>query len=283
MARWGLGHAWGKHWGEDHNAVQCGIACDHWHRSAVAPWTTGVAWGRRPTRACVGVACARQGRRRGCCWAEVHYSRPARQGQAGHVPLSGMSSLPGNVRGRSPTFRLRGSITLSLCGGCRRGGPLCPRPLAPSLHPWAPTLRLHQSSPAVSVHHTNSNPAAPQQHSHDATQAHHTPCPPAGAPPATTHPRGPQHRPPPLGAPRGRPLRGAGAAEMFKNTFQSGFLSILYSIGSKPLQIWDKQGGAARPRFDVVLCVRWLDGPPGRSMLQPLCVLPPRSTPPAAA
>ena len=28
---------------------------------------------------------------------------------------------------------------------------------------------------------------------------------------------------------------------MFKNTFQSGFLSILYSIGSKPLQIWDKQ------------------------------------------
>lgn len=29
---------------------------------------------------------------------------------------------------------------------------------------------------------------------------------------------------------------------MFKNTFQSGFLSILYSIGSKPLQIWDKEG-----------------------------------------
>ena len=28
---------------------------------------------------------------------------------------------------------------------------------------------------------------------------------------------------------------------MFKNTFQSGFLSILYSIGSKPLQIWDTQ------------------------------------------
>ena len=27
---------------------------------------------------------------------------------------------------------------------------------------------------------------------------------------------------------------------MFRNTFQSGFLSILYSIGSKPLQIWDK-------------------------------------------
>jgi hypothetical protein len=29
---------------------------------------------------------------------------------------------------------------------------------------------------------------------------------------------------------------------MFKNSYQSGFLSILYSIGSKPLQIWDKQG-----------------------------------------
>lgn len=28
---------------------------------------------------------------------------------------------------------------------------------------------------------------------------------------------------------------------MFRNTFQSGFLSILYSVGSKPLQIWDKK------------------------------------------
>ncbi len=28
---------------------------------------------------------------------------------------------------------------------------------------------------------------------------------------------------------------------MFKNTFQSGFLSILYSIGSKPLQLWTKK------------------------------------------
>lgn len=27
---------------------------------------------------------------------------------------------------------------------------------------------------------------------------------------------------------------------MFKNSYQSGFLSILYSIGAKPLQIWDK-------------------------------------------
>ncbi|XP_057291057.1 cilia- and flagella-associated protein 20 [Hydractinia symbiolongicarpus] len=28
---------------------------------------------------------------------------------------------------------------------------------------------------------------------------------------------------------------------MFKTTFQSGFLSVLYSIGSKPLQIWDQK------------------------------------------
>ncbi|KAJ6694813.1 ORF PROTEIN [Salix koriyanagi] len=32
--------------------------------------------------------------------------------------------------------------------------------------------------------------------------------------------------------------------KMFKNTFQSGFLSILYSLGSKPLQIWDKEGAS---------------------------------------
>lgn len=31
------------------------------------------------------------------------------------------------------------------------------------------------------------------------------------------------------------------SSKMFKNTFQSGFLSILYSIGSKPLQIWEKK------------------------------------------
>jgi hypothetical protein len=37
---------------------------------------------------------------------------------------------------------------------------------------------------------------------------------------------------------------------MFKNTFQSGFLSILYSIGSKPLQIWDKQGMCDRLLHD---------------------------------
>ena len=30
--------------------------------------------------------------------------------------------------------------------------------------------------------------------------------------------------------------RGSGSSTMFRNTFQSGFLSVLYSIGSKPLQ-----------------------------------------------
>jgi hypothetical protein len=28
---------------------------------------------------------------------------------------------------------------------------------------------------------------------------------------------------------------------MFANTFQSGFISIFYSVGSNPLQLWDKQ------------------------------------------
>jgi len=39
---------------------------------------------------------------------------------------------------------------------------------------------------------------------------------------------------------RSQPPSTAKPSAMFKNTFQSGFLSILYSIGSKPLQIWDR-------------------------------------------
>jgi len=39
---------------------------------------------------------------------------------------------------------------------------------------------------------------------------------------------------------------------MFKNTFQSGFLSILYSIGSKPLQIWDKKVGILNSRRQTI-------------------------------
>ncbi|CAE8594248.1 unnamed protein product [Polarella glacialis] len=42
-----------------------------------------------------------------------------------------------------------------------------------------------------------------------------------------------------LAAPHGAARQEAN--NMFKNTYQSGFLSILYSIGSKPLQIWDKK------------------------------------------
>jgi len=38
---------------------------------------------------------------------------------------------------------------------------------------------------------------------------------------------------------------------MFKNTYQSGFLSILYSIGSKPLQIWDKQSTYSSMQFTM--------------------------------
>ncbi|RZB81696.1 Cilia- and flagella-associated protein 20, partial [Glycine soja] len=41
--------------------------------------------------------------------------------------------------------------------------------------------------------------------------------------------------------------------KMFKNTFQSGFLSILYSLGSKPLQIWDKEGTC----FLVSSYIKW--------------------------
>ncbi|XP_070680541.1 uncharacterized protein [Malus domestica] len=42
---------------------------------------------------------------------------------------------------------------------------------------------------------------------------------------------------------------------MFKNTFQSSFLSILYSLGSKPLQIWDKEvvdGDIKRPQDEDI-------------------------------
>ncbi|KAF1885544.1 hypothetical protein Lal_00029433, partial [Lupinus albus] len=42
----------------------------------------------------------------------------------------------------------------------------------------------------------------------------------------------------------------ASAGKMFKNTFQSGFLSILYSLGSKPLQIWDKEDGHVKRPHD---------------------------------
>lgn len=31
---------------------------------------------------------------------------------------------------------------------------------------------------------------------------------------------------------------------MFANTYQKGFLSVFYSLGSSPLQIWDRQVSA---------------------------------------
>ncbi|EKU23460.1 transcription factor, partial [Nannochloropsis gaditana CCMP526] len=38
-----------------------------------------------------------------------------------------------------------------------------------------------------------------------------------------------------------RQIKGTKATHcMFRHTFQSGFLSILYSLGNKPLQLWDK-------------------------------------------
>jgi hypothetical protein len=52
---------------------------------------------------------------------------------------------------------------------------------------------------------------------------------------------------------------------MFRNTFQSGFLSILYSIGSKPLQIWDKEGvthalhDVFQPNFSSNIILRFSD------------------------
>ena len=48
------------------------------------------------------------------------------------------------------------------------------------------------------------------------------------------------HRHPAITLPRlSHPSLQLATQVMFKNTKQSGFLSILYSIGSKPLQIWD--------------------------------------------
>lgn len=42
---------------------------------------------------------------------------------------------------------------------------------------------------------------------------------------------------------------------MFRNTFQSGFLSILYSLGNKPLQLWDKHGTLRAREAAVRACV----------------------------
>ena len=49
---------------------------------------------------------------------------------------------------------------------------------------------------------------------------------------------------------------------MFRNTFQSGFLSILYSLGSTPLEIWQANGelmtgGHRRASLTISLVTRW--------------------------
>lgn len=43
---------------------------------------------------------------------------------------------------------------------------------------------------------------------------------------------------------------------MFKNTYQNGFLSILYSVGSKPLAIWGKQGICSSLLYSCSLVVQ---------------------------
>ena len=57
---------------------------------------------------------------------------------------------------------------------------------------------------------------------------------------------------------------------MFKNAYQSGFLSIMYSIGSKPLQIWDKQ---VRVCVRVCVCARAVGHVNTRLVLATICTV----------
>ena len=43
---------------------------------------------------------------------------------------------------------------------------------------------------------------------------------------------------------------------MFRNTYQNDFLSILYSVGSKPLSIWHSQGTLMFPHFHAFNSVK---------------------------
>lgn len=63
---------------------------------------------------------------------------------------------------------------------------------------------------------------------------------------------------------------------MFKNTFQSGFLSILYSIGSKPLQIWEKQVSVSEYKYNMA-CRGFQSSSFNQCLL---CVFPYSSVPP---
>jgi hypothetical protein len=70
---------------------------------------------------------------------------------------------------------------------------------------------------------------------------------------------------------------------MYRNTYQAGFLSILYSIGSKPLQIWDKKGECpSEPRMSrwSARDIRESEGAAHRPARPPLCAhRPPRPFP----
>ena len=70
-------------------------------------------------------------------------------------------------------------------------------------------------------------------------------------------------------------LKAKAVAEMFKNTYQSGFLSILYSIGSKPLQIWDKKVRSGHIKRltdpDIQALAFWVGRPPPSPSLPLRC------------
>lgn len=55
---------------------------------------------------------------------------------------------------------------------------------------------------------------------------------------------------------------------MFKNSYQSGFLSILYSIGSKPLQIWDKNS-----KDWIIFSLKWASEKINRSGYSIICTI----------
>jgi len=154
---------------------------------------------------------------------------PAARAAAGPAALPralGLSSSP--FRGRRELATTWGTISGTTRFHHRR--PASPTTTAPRAR--APTPPLFAVSPRLS------SPLSLQLLS------------PSPLPPS--HPRQPPQGP---DRPRRTPLRQRGPAvrptapcalrrpprAMFRNTFQSGFLSILYSIGSKPLQIWDKE------------------------------------------
>ena len=68
------------------------------------------------------------------------------------------------------------------------------------------------------------------------------------------------------------------ALKMFRNTFQSGFLSVLYAIGSKPLQIWSSKVRSRCGEASVLAAAR--EGPQQLSPGAPLTPHAPAPAPP---